>query len=131
MVNASTIATLGPTTPVDPRFTTDPTLSNAPGGLSNPDINSYKKSGYIPGQMATSADFNRTEKDMAGTYILSNTLPQQIDVAVGPWRSLDLYAQSLVAQGKELYIIAGGSQATLTTLPEAPAPTSQRCLQDE
>jgi endonuclease G len=59
--------------------------------------------------MAPAADRNKTPADSAAVFLMTNIIPQAPDNNQGPWADLENYSRDLVKQGKELYIIAGGS----------------------
>ncbi len=75
----------------------------------------YSGSGYDRGHQAPSGDRNRTAADNSATFLMSNMIPQAPDLNRGPWEKLESYSRQLVAEGKELYIIAGviGQKGTL------------------
>ena len=47
---------------------------------------------------------------------MTNILPQTPDLNGGPWGRLETYCDQLVAEGNELYIIAGREPASLGTI---------------
>ncbi len=69
----------------------------------------YNNSGYDRGHLAPSADRTNTVANNSATFLMTNIIPQAPDNNRGPWSELEQYSRSLVDQGKELYIIAGGS----------------------
>ncbi|MEG4248610.1 DNA/RNA non-specific endonuclease [Microcoleus sp. Pol10D4] len=69
--------------------------------------NDYTGSGYDRGHIAPSADRTRTEPDNSSTFLMTNMMPQVPELNRGLWGDLEEYCRELVAQGKELYIIAG------------------------
>jgi endonuclease G, mitochondrial len=71
--------------------------------------NDYNGSGFDRGHMVPAADRNRTPEDSQSVFLMSNILPQAPDNNQGPWEKLESYSRDLVRQGKELYIIAGGT----------------------
>ncbi|NJM45461.1 MAG: DNA/RNA non-specific endonuclease [Alkalinema sp. RU_4_3] len=95
-------------------------LGNLPRRLFMPDTtlgagipvvtqNDYNGSGFDRGHMVPAADRNRTPEDSQSVFLMSNILPQAPDNNQGPWEKLESYSRDLVRQGKELYIIAGGT----------------------
>jgi endonuclease G, mitochondrial len=68
----------------------------------------YTGSGFDRGHVIPAADRNRTSADSQSVFLMSNILPQAPDNNRGPWEQLESYCRTLVRQGKELYIIAGG-----------------------
>lgn len=79
-----------------------------PEGWSRVTPNDYRGSGYDRGHMTPAADRSKNETVNAETFLMTNILPQAADNNRGPWRELEEYSRELVAQGKALYIIAGG-----------------------
>lgn len=71
--------------------------------------NDYRGSGYDRGHLAPSGDRTRREEDNSATFIMSNIIPQAPVNNREVWRELEEYCRDLVSQGKELYIVAGGS----------------------
>lgn len=72
----------------------------------------YTGSGYDRGHMTPSADRSgTTQADNCTTFLMTNVLPQAPQLNQGLWADLEGYARTLVGQGDELYIIAGGSGA--------------------
>jgi endonuclease G, mitochondrial len=69
----------------------------------------YSGSGFDRGHMVPAADRNRTPQDSQSVFLMSNILPQAPDNNQGPWEKLESYSRDLVRQGKELYIVAGGT----------------------
>jgi endonuclease G, mitochondrial len=69
----------------------------------------YNGSGFDRGHMVPAADRNRTPQDSQSVFLMSNILPQAPDNNQGPWEKLESYSRDLVRQGKELYIVAGGT----------------------
>ncbi|MEG5033329.1 DNA/RNA non-specific endonuclease [Microcoleus sp. AT3-D2] len=67
----------------------------------------YMGSGYDRGHIAPSADRTRNEADNSSTFLMTNMMPQVPEVNRGVWGDLEEYCRELVAQGKELYIVAG------------------------
>jgi len=59
--------------------------------------------------MVPAADRDKTETDSKSVFLMTNILPQAPDNNQGPWEKLESYCRELVKQGKELYIISGGS----------------------
>ncbi len=76
---------------------------------------SYNKSGYARGHHCPSADRTNTVEDNSSTFLMTNMMPQAANNNSGPWEKLEKYCRTLVSQGKELYIYAGGygSQGTI------------------
>jgi len=76
---------------------------------------SYNRSGYSRGHHCPSADRTNTVEDNSATFLMTNMMPQAANNNSGPWEKLEKYCRTLVSQGKELYIYAGGyeSQGTI------------------
>jgi endonuclease G, mitochondrial len=69
----------------------------------------YTGSGFDRGHVVPAADRNKTAADSQAVFLMTNILPQAPDNNRGPWEQLESYCRDLVAQGKELYIVAGGA----------------------
>jgi endonuclease G len=82
--------------------------SNLPKGWYQVTPADYNSSGYDRGHMTPSADRDNSLDNMSSTYLMTNILPQSPDNNQGPWAKLEQYCRDLAAQGKQLYIIAGG-----------------------
>ncbi|WP_017651776.1 DNA/RNA non-specific endonuclease [Fortiea contorta] len=67
----------------------------------------YTGSGYDRGHIAPSADRTKTKEDNAATFLMTNMMPQSADNNRNTWGNLEDYCRELIAQGKELYIVAG------------------------
>ncbi|MDX2214625.1 MAG: DNA/RNA non-specific endonuclease [Oculatellaceae cyanobacterium bins.114] len=87
-------------------FETDTTL---PDGWYRVTPDDYTGSGFDRGHMVPAADRDRTEADRQAAFLMTNILPQAPDNNRGPWEKLESYCRDLVKQGKELYIVAGGT----------------------
>ena len=88
-----------------PEFTVD---SSLPAGWYRVQPRDYSGSGFDRGHWVPAADRNRVEADSQATFLMTNIFPQAPDNNQGPWEKLESYCRTLVRQGKELYIIAGG-----------------------
>jgi len=95
-----------------------------PSAFYRVDGNDYRGSGYDRGHLVASADRTRSITDNSSTFYMTNMMPQSPGNNQGPWRELEEYSRNLVRQGKELYIVAGGtgSRGTIAngnvTVPE-------------
>lgn len=69
----------------------------------------YRGSGYDRGHLVPSGDRTRRKSDNSATFLMSNMIPQSPANNREVWRELEEYSRDLVDQGKELYIVAGGS----------------------
>jgi len=69
----------------------------------------YTNSGYDRGHLTPSADRTNSAESNSATFLMTNIIPQAPDNNRGSWAELEKYSRGLVDQGKELYIIAGGS----------------------
>ncbi|MBD2074225.1 DNA/RNA non-specific endonuclease [Phormidium sp. FACHB-592] len=68
----------------------------------------YNGSGFDRGHLAPSGDRTNTPDANSATFLMTNILPQSKANNQGPWQQLESDCRSLVRQGKELYIVAGG-----------------------
>lgn len=68
----------------------------------------YVGSGFDRGHLCPSSDRDATDADNAATFLLTNIMPQAPQLNQGIWVELEVYARSLVSDGNELYIMAGG-----------------------
>ncbi len=89
-------------------FRPDETL---PAGWYQVTPRDYRGSGFDRGHWTPSADRDASVADNSATFLMTNIFPQTADNNRGPWEKLESYCRALVGQGKELYIIAGGSGA--------------------
>ena len=80
-----------------------------PQGWDQVSPTDYNNSGYDRGHLAPSADRTNSIENNSVTFLMTNIIPQTPDNNRGAWADLEKYSRSLVDQGKELYIIAGGS----------------------
>jgi len=71
--------------------------------------NDYRGSGYDRGHLVPSGDRTRRQGDNSATFIMSNIIPQAPQNNREVWRELEEHCRDLVFQGKQLYIVAGGS----------------------
>ena len=85
-------------------FRPDNTL---PSSIPQAALSDYSGSGYDRGHMCPSADRTLNVTDNSNTFYLSNMLPQAANNNQGPWEQLESYSRSLVASGKELFILSG------------------------
>lgn len=90
----------------------------------------YTNSGFDRGHMCPSDDRDATAADNEVTFLMTNILPQAPQLNQGPWATLEDYARTLLFDGHELYIVAGGygaggtgSQGGVTTTLAAGAIT--------
>ncbi|GAB4035430.1 DNA/RNA non-specific endonuclease [Spirosoma jeollabukense] len=67
----------------------------------------YTNTGFDRGHLCPSDDRDSTAEENKTTFILSNIIPQAPTFNRQSWLRLEDYARTLVAQGNELYIIAG------------------------
>ncbi|MGA9995689.1 MAG: DNA/RNA non-specific endonuclease, partial [Pyrinomonadaceae bacterium] len=87
-------------------FRPDPTL---PAGWYQVKETDYQGSGFDRGHHTPSADRTITVADNSATFYMTNMMPQAPGNNQGPWAVLEGYCRTLVNQGNELYIIAGGT----------------------
>lgn len=93
------------TTPRQDDFRNDPSL---PAGWYQVQSTDYSGSGFDRGHHTPSADRTSSVADNSATFFMTNMMPQAPNNNQGPWEELESYCRTLVAQGNELYIIAGG-----------------------
>lgn len=87
-------------------FRPDPQL---PAGWYRVTPRDYTNSGFDRGHLTSSEDRGGTVEANSATFLMTNIIPQAPDNNRGPWVAFEEYCRGLVKQGKELYIIAGGS----------------------
>ncbi len=94
------------TAPRQDDFRPDPAL---PAGWYQVTDGSYSGSGFDRGHHTPSGDRTRSVPDNSATFLMTNIMPQAGGNNQGPWNDLEGYCRTLATQGKELYIIAGGT----------------------
>jgi endonuclease G len=67
----------------------------------------YSLSGFDRGHLCPSADRTACDTDNYATFLLTNIIPQAPKVNRVGWEHLEAYCRELIADGNELYIIAG------------------------
>lgn len=87
-------------------FRADTTL---PSGWYRVTDSDYASSGFDRGHLCPSADRTNTVSNNSSTFLMTNMIPQAPNNNQQTWSDLEDYARTLVGQGKELYIIAGGA----------------------
>jgi len=80
-----------------------------PASMPQASLADYSGSGYDRGHMCPSGDRTLTVSANSQTFYLTNMVPQAANNNQGPWNELENYSRSLVQNGKELFIIAGGT----------------------
>jgi endonuclease G len=93
-------------TPRQDTFRPDDTL---PAGMPQAQLSDYSGSGYDRGHMCPSGDRTLTIDANSETFYLSNMIPQAANNNRGPWEQLESYSRSLAQNGKELFIVSGGT----------------------
>jgi endonuclease G len=93
-------------TPRQDDFRADPTL---PAGWYRVQGTDYSGSGFDRGHHTPSADRTSTVADNSATFLMTNMMPQAPDNNQGPWEALESYCRTLVSQGNEVYVVAGGA----------------------
>ncbi len=68
----------------------------------------YNAYGFDRGHLCPSADRTSSTEDNQETFLMTNMIPQAPDCNRIVWKDLEDYERSLVKEGKELYIFAGG-----------------------
>lgn len=86
-------------------FRADPAL---PMGWYAVSPNDYTNTGFDRGHICPSDDRDASVEDNSATFLMTNMLPQAPQNNRQTWRLLEEYGRTLVTQGNELYIIAGG-----------------------
>jgi len=87
-------------------FHPDATL---PKGWYQVTAKDYDGSGFERGHLVNSQDRSRSAEDNSATFLMTNIVPQAPDNNQVAWEKLDAYSRDLANQGKELYIVAGGT----------------------
>jgi endonuclease G len=64
--------------------------------------------GFDRGHHTPSGDRTTTATDNRATFLMTNMMPQAPGNNQGPWEKLESYSRTVVGQGNELHIIAGG-----------------------
>ena len=67
----------------------------------------YTNTGFDRGHLCPSDDRDSTAEENKTTFILSNIVPQAPTFNRQSWKNLEDYTRGLLAQGNELYVIAG------------------------
>jgi endonuclease G len=93
-------------TPRQDDFRNDTTL---PAGWYQVQATDYSGSGFDRGHHCPSGDRTNSVASNSATFLMTNMMPQAPDNNQGPWEALESYCRTLVSQGNELYIIAGGA----------------------
>ena len=93
------------TTPRQDDFRADTSL---PAGWYQVQNTDYSGSGFDRGHLTPSGDRTSSVPDNSATFVMTNMMPQAPFNNQGPWEELESYCRTLVNQGNELYIIAGG-----------------------
>ncbi|TAE52133.1 MAG: DNA/RNA non-specific endonuclease, partial [Bacteroidetes bacterium] len=86
-------------------FRPDPDL---PSGWYPVGSDSYTNTGFDRGHLCPSEDRDSTLNENSATFLMTNIIPQAPDLNRGPWKDLETYCRTLMDQGNELYIFAGG-----------------------
>jgi endonuclease G len=86
-------------------FTQDTQL---PSTFFRATTSNYTNSGFDRGHLCPSEDRDLNSTDNAATFKMSNIFPQAPVLNQQTWASFETYCRTLMGQGNELYIIAGG-----------------------
>lgn len=81
--------------------------ASLPSGWYAASSRDYTDTGFDRGHLCPSDDRDDEVADNQETFLMSNIVPQAPDHNRGIWKNLEEYCRKLVAQGNELYIIAG------------------------
>ena len=87
-------------------FRSDPTL---PSNWYRVRPTDYAKSGFDKGHVVSSEDRGKSDSDNSATFLMTNMIPQAPDNNRVVWAQFEEACRALAKQGKELYIVAGGS----------------------
>jgi endonuclease G, mitochondrial len=93
------------TAPRQDDYRADPAV---PAGCYQVQGSDYSGSGFDRGHLTPSADRTSSVPDNSATFLMTNFIPQAPNNNQGPWEELETYLRTLVNQGNEIYIIAGG-----------------------
>lgn len=85
-------------------FITDTTLPKDWYAVRHSD---YTRSGFDRGHTCPSSDRTRSVAANKATFVLTNIFPQAPRNNQITWKELETYERALVAEGKEVYIVAG------------------------
>jgi len=80
-----------------------------PAGCYQVQGSDYSGSGFDRGHVVPSADRTSSVADNSATFLMTNFLPQAPANNQGPWEELESYLRTLISQGNEIHIIAGGA----------------------
>lgn len=83
--------------------------SSLPKGWYQVTTKDYDGSGFDRGHLVNSQDRSRSVEDNSATFLMTNIVPQAPDNNQVAWEKLESYSRDLANQGKELYIVAGGT----------------------
>jgi len=86
-------------------FTQDTSL---PSGYYKVTTSQYSGTGFNRGHLCPSEDRDSLETDNKATFLMTNMTPQSSVLNQQTWGSFETYCRTLITQGNELYIIAGG-----------------------
>ena len=93
-------------TPRQDDFRPDTSL---PAGWYEVTQTDFSGSGFDRGHHTPSGDRTASIPDNSATFLMSNMMAQAPANNQGPWEELESYCRTLVSQGNELYIVAGGA----------------------
>ena len=79
-----------------------------PAGFFAATTTDYTATGFDRGHLCPSEDRDFSDVDNAATFIMDNIMPQAPNLNQLPWSKLEDYCRTLMGNGSELYIIAGG-----------------------
>ncbi|MBD0255150.1 MAG: DNA/RNA non-specific endonuclease [Cytophagales bacterium] len=112
-------------------FRPDPAL---PAGCYRVVSGDYTNTGFDRGHLCPSDDRDASADDNSATFLMTNIIPQAPDLNRQTWRMLEEYCRQLVAEGNELYLIAGvygkggsNSSGLRNTLADGKVTVPARC----
>lgn len=79
-----------------------------PTGYFKATTSNYTSTGFDRGHLCPSDDRDGSDTDNAATFKMTNITPQAPNLNQVTWEALETYCRTLISQGNELYIIAGG-----------------------
>jgi endonuclease G, mitochondrial len=85
-----------------------------PKGFYQVKSSDYNGSGYDRGHLTPSADRSKDPKENSATFFMTNIVPQTPDNNRDVWEGLESESRRLATLGRELFIVAGGTDGDKT-----------------